>query len=301
MKFLKRLYRKFVPRVDPHQGRRDYQVTPAAAADDEPAPWWPAPRSLPGLFGRVHSRDFMIAGDAPEQVAVYQRIGESAAALATAGLEAAGRTVEGVRALLDFGCGYGRVTRVFAQKMPPDKISVFDVDPAASRFCGEEFGARSLTFAKGGWNWDSVGFGKYDWIWVGSVFTHLDEAYTRETMELLISLLEPGGVLVFTTHGDEALRRTTSRDWFDPRIYKKREQIHHDYGTRGFHFTPLTAEELAVLPFKFERAAEFGYTWMTEAYTRALLDELSGGRMQVKSFLPGGWEGYQDAFFCQLD
>ncbi len=284
---LRRLYRRVIPRVDPHQ-RPHRRGTP------EP------PRSLPGLFGRVHADDLMIGGASPEQIATYRRVGEGAADLAGAGLAAAGRELGEVRSLLDFGCGYGRVTRVFAQRLAPEKIAVFDVDPAAAAFCGAEFGVQALSFAGESWDWSTVPFGRYDWIWVGSVLTHLDEPYTRETLALLISLLEPGGVLVFTTHGDEALRRCGEPGFLDARIHREREKIRRDYAARGFHFTPLTRRELAALPFEFRRGAQFGYTWMSEAYTRALAAELSQGRLEVKGYRPAGWEGYQDAVFCQL-
>jgi SAM-dependent methyltransferase len=256
------------------------------------------PRRLPGIFGRVHPKDFMIGGNTSEFIEVYNRVGKGAYQLTLEGLNAAGRSLDDIDSLLDYGCGYGRVTRVFAQNMSPAKIAVFDVDAAASRFCEEEFGVKSLVFHKG-WDWKSVGFEKYDCIWVGSVFTHLSEPYTRETMQLLLSLLNPQGVLVFTIHGEEALRRTELPDWFGEIIFEKREQISSDFNKHGFHFTPYTQDELDMLPFDFTHAADFGVTWMSEAYTRKLLEELGDGQLRVCEFRPAGWESYQDVFICQ--
>ncbi|NUM44325.1 MAG: class I SAM-dependent methyltransferase [Anaerolineales bacterium] len=240
----------------------------------------------------------MIGGDTPELIEIYNRIGRGAFQLTLDGIQVAGRTLDDIQSLLDYGCGYGRVTRVFAQNLSPKNISVFDVDADASRFCAEEFGVKSLVFHEG-WNWKSVGFEKYDCIWVGSVFTHLSESYTKETMELLISLLNPGGILVFTTHGEEALRRTDWPDWFGATIYNKRKQIQTNFKENNFYFLPYSSEELGILPFEFKRGADFGVTWMSESYTRNLLARLSNGRLMVREFRSAGWEGYQDAFFCQ--
>jgi SAM-dependent methyltransferase len=251
----------------------------------------------PGVFGRIHRADLMVGGTTAEQLAVYKRIGTTATALVEQALGLVGRRLANADAVLDFGCGYGRVTRVLVQKLPPARISAFDVDPGAARFCAQEFGVRALTFTRG-WEWESVGFARYDVIWVGSVFTHLAEGYTRETLSLLFELLQPGGVLVFTTHGDEALRRVRS-GFFGPTVQPRGDAIEQGLAARGFHFFPYTADELGGLPFEFQRADEFGMTWMTEAYMTELLRSVSGGALHVLRFEPQGWEHLQDAFMCQ--
>ena len=144
-----------------------------------------------------------------------------------------------------------------------------------------------------------MNFGSYDCIWAGSVFTHLSEAYTRETLQLLLALLSPRGVLVFTTHGEEALRRTLVPGWFGATIHGRRDTIRADFEGRGFHFTPYTRDELGLLPFRFRRGEDFGVTWVSEAYVRGLVERLSAGRLCVTGFRPAGWDKYQDVFFCQ--
>ena len=295
MEQIKRILRLYPPLFNILKRARNQLRPPKSEQPISPVQ---EPRQLPGIFGRIHPKDFMIGGDTPEFIEVYNRIGQGAFQLSLDGLHAAGRSLDEIDSLLDYGCGYGRVTRVFAQHLSPTKISVFDVDTAASRFCGEEFGVKSLSF-QNGWDWNSVAFGKYDCIWVGSVFTHLSESYTQETMALLLSLLNPRGVLVFTTHGEEALKRTELQDWFGMPIYSKRKMIKSDFIKHGFHFTPYAREELGILPFEFQRAADFGVTWMSETYTRELLAKLSGQQLTVCKFRPAGWEGYQDVFFCQ--
>jgi hypothetical protein len=126
------------------------------------------------------------------------------------------------------------------------------------------------------------------------VFTHLGEAFTREMLLLLRSLLQPGGLLVFTSHGEEAIRRAAS-GFFDARFQALAERIRADYTASGFCFIPYEEADFSLLPFSFERRAEFGMTWMSEAYIVALVDSLGDGGLQFLRFTPSAWEGMQDA------
>jgi hypothetical protein len=63
----------------------------------------------------------MIADDTSEAVAGYNRIGASVVSFIEDGLSMIGRSFQDVEALLDFGSGYGRVTRAIVQKIDPKK------------------------------------------------------------------------------------------------------------------------------------------------------------------------------------
>jgi hypothetical protein len=111
---------------------------------------------------------------------------------------------------------------------------------------------------------------------------------------LLRSLLRPGGLLVFTSHGEEAIRRAAS-GFFGARYQACAERIRADYAARGFCFIPYEDADFAILPFSFERRSEFGMTWMSEAYIAALVDDAGTGELQLLRFTPAAWEGVQDA------
>ena len=254
-------------------------------------------KQYPGVFGRIHRSDLMIGGTTPEMLAVYVRIGTRAYAVIENALAMVGRGPADVTRALDFGCGYGRVLRTIVQNIPPSRVDVFDVDQQAVAFCAREFGVTGLTFARP-WDWSSVPFGTYDLIWAGSVFTHLGEAFTRETLDLWRSLLRPGGVLVFTTHGEEAIRRAES-GFFDTRYQVAAPRVRADYEARGFCFLPYDAADFAILPYSFERRAEFGMTWMSEDYIAKLVGAVGGGDLQLVRFVPKAWEGVQDAAIVQ--
>lgn len=254
-------------------------------------------RLVPGIFGRVHSYDFMIAGDSPEAAAVYKRIGSGAVDLCIDGLMQANRSVESVRSILDFGCGYGRVTRAMVQRFRSGIIDVFDVDSQAPIFCAHEFGVRPLVFKKE-WDWNSVNFRSYDLIWVGSVFTHLSEEFARETISVLYRILKKDGILVFTTHGEGTFQR--NRDGFYGEYYKAlADEIEAGYRTKGIYFTAYQKTDFEILPFEFMKAQDFGMTWVRPDFIQAMIEQISNGHLRLVEYRPLGWEQHQDTYFFQ--
>jgi len=58
--------------------------------------------------------------------------------------------------------------------------------------------------------------GRFDLIWVGSLLTHLDAPRWREFLECFRQWLRPGGILVFSTQGQESYRHlATGESPFD--------------------------------------------------------------------------------------
>lgn len=104
-----------------------------------------------------------------------------------------------IDSFLEFACGYGRFTRFLIQKMDNRKVTVSDIDKDAVDFVKKTFGVNgfySVTQAD-----KLVHDGKYDVIYVVSLFSHLAISNWEQWFKRLYAMLKPNGLLIFTTHG----------------------------------------------------------------------------------------------------
>jgi SAM-dependent methyltransferase len=122
------------------------------------------------------------------------------------------RKVE-VHRILDFGSGYGRILRQFKAAFPDARLAACDILRDAVDFCAETFGAEPVYAA------DDPGEtaieGRFDLIWVGSLFTHLDAPQWKKLLDLFERILEPDGLLLFTTQGRVIRNQIAERAWMD--------------------------------------------------------------------------------------
>jgi SAM-dependent methyltransferase len=128
-------------------------------------------------------------------------------------LTRSGRPIETFDAILDFGCGCGRVIRYFADLEDVD-INGTDVSRRAIGWC-----RRNLPFASFERNsveprtvYDDDRFG---FIYALSVFTHLPEALQFAWIRELQRILRPRGLLAITVHGDRFLDQLTANEAAD--------------------------------------------------------------------------------------
>ncbi|WP_411903316.1 class I SAM-dependent methyltransferase [Methylorubrum thiocyanatum] len=106
--------------------------------------------------------------------------------------------------VLEFASGFGRVGRFIRAKRPELDFTASDIHPAAIAFMKERLGIRAelssfkpeqLKIAKG----------EFDFISVLSLFSHLPNSSFDRWLKALLSLLRSGGVLVFTTSGENSM------------------------------------------------------------------------------------------------
>ena len=107
--------------------------------------------------------------------------------------------------VLDFGCGWGRLTRFVARDVDPGRL--YGCDPSEAildvcRDCGvparlarSEPVPERLPFA-----------GPFDLAFAFSVFTHLSEPAHERCLDALHAALRPGGLLIVTVRPPEYLR-----------------------------------------------------------------------------------------------
>ena len=126
--------------------------------------------------------------------------GRQQAGIIRAAAERNGAPLESVGALLDFGCGCGRVLRHWAGLDGP-AIHGSDYNEGLAGWS-----AASLPFATVSVNELAPPLryedGQFGLVYAISVFTHLPHDLERAWIDELSRIVAPGGLLLVTTHGD---------------------------------------------------------------------------------------------------
>ncbi len=184
-------------------------------------------------------------------------------------LESVQRPLLGMGSVLEFASGHGRFTRHLIQALGADRVTVSDVVSDAVAFARDTLGAPGFVSAARPevLDWPR----RYDLVFVLSLFSHLPRASWGRWLARLYDAVEPGGVLVFSTHGEEAARRA-----------------HVSLGADGFFFAP-SSESNAI------DAQEYGTTFTSEAFVRACVAECLSADVVRRVALTWFWH-HQDAW-----
>jgi SAM-dependent methyltransferase len=159
---------------------------------------------LSAVSSRISRRDTMYRGDGRR----YFRVGLSAIECIDEALAAGGPGT--VDTVLDLPCGHGRVLRFLKQRFPHAALTACEIDADGVEFCRRQFGARPQSSRA---DLENLRFsGQFDLIWCGSLVTHLSAEDTRKLLAVFKDHLTPGGLLVFTAHGETVADRFRTND-----------------------------------------------------------------------------------------
>ncbi|WP_205698116.1 class I SAM-dependent methyltransferase [Conexibacter sp. SYSU D00693] len=157
------------------------------SGDDRPLPG----RTLRARVGAL-GREAYVAG------------GRAVAGELDAALQATGRRLADFEAVLDFGCGPGRVVDGVAPLLAPGAVLVgTDVDRESIAWASRN--RPGLRFEANGFA-PPLAFGdaEFDLVYAISVFTHLTEAQGDAWLTELLRVLRPGGTAILTVLGTQA-------------------------------------------------------------------------------------------------
>jgi SAM-dependent methyltransferase len=99
--------------------------------------------------------------------------------------------------VLDFGCGWGRLTRLMWREVEPGALCGCDPDPSILQICADTGVPGRLEFSAA--VPDALPFDdRFDLVYAFSVFTHLSEPAHLACLRAIHAGLAPGGLLIAT-------------------------------------------------------------------------------------------------------
>jgi SAM-dependent methyltransferase len=126
------------------------------------------------------------------------------------------RSLEAAGSVLEFAAGFGRFTRFLVTRVAPERITVSDISHDAVDFARSTFGVSGFYSTASPGDLDDPG--RYEVIFVASLFSHLGIEVWVPWLRRLYGMLEPGGLLVFSTHGPYARDVIYGQHWTDRRV-----------------------------------------------------------------------------------
>ncbi|QAY96655.1 hypothetical protein CWB41_13715 [Methylovirgula ligni] len=232
-------------------------------------------RPVAGLTGRVHYNDFMLASADPQTVASYRDGANRFVDVLQRSVVEAGRTWDSLEAVLEVGCGYGRIIRELVKRLPASRISVSDVIDGGARFTAAEFGVHKLLPIELAGRQLS---GRFDLIYLLSVYTHLPRELVEANLRGVAEALKPGGIAVVTIHGQASAETAERYDqyWLD------KARVLQALARDGYYYERY--------PYYYD---EYGLTWFTEAAFAKLAAEAAPQLVRI-AYHPADLDAHQD-------
>jgi hypothetical protein len=154
-----------------------------------------------------------------------------------------------------------------------------DLDQQGVDFCAREFGATGVYS-----NLDPRKIcirGKFDLIWVGSLFTHLSSDRWSPFLNLFSLMLERDGLLFFTSHGDFVAERLERFPEFYGLSREQIEMVKLQYTKGGFGYAD------------YRDNSGYGISLSTAEWVERLLALDS---FDLAAFMPTAWDKHQDVW-----
>lgn len=222
--------------------------------------------------------DDMKAGASAEEERKYFEVGRSAIELITDAMMLARRT--DLARILDFPCGGGRVTRHLVKFFPDSEISASDIEREKQAFVVSRYGARPVDCPP---NFTTPLPEKYDLIFVGSLFTHLDAGLFERALDFFLDGLAPQGILVMTLHG-----RYTATAVSAGRAHPRMLGTVDMFRRAGFSYVEQERTRYGV---------SYGTSFSAPSWVASLIERRT--HATLLAYKERAWDNHQDALLVQ--
>lgn len=207
----------------------------------------------------------------------YYKVGLSAIRCIEEAIDAA--RLPNVKRVLDLPCGHGRVLRFLVRRFPAAKFTVADLDRKGVDFCALMFGAEAVYSQK---DLSRFSLGRqFDLIWCGSLLTHLNATGISALLEFFARHLTPGGLVIFTTHGERVIQRLLDRDFEYGIAPDSSPALIASYRENGFGFADYPGE------------SGYGVSLTAPEWIGARAQSLGLARVYFRAH---GWDDHQDVY-----
>lgn len=175
-----------------------------------------------------------------------------------------------VRTILDFASGYGCVSRHLKNLFPDARAVPMDIHEKAYWFNRQNLGLEGRVSKPSPQELDLSE--QFDIVFALSFFSHMPDHIFATWMQKLAGLVSPGGMLIFTTHGETS---------------HKTQMPHIEIDERGYGF--IFESEQFDLP-----TSDYGHAVSYAPYVRERIAQLKD--MTLVAEHPGLWWTHQDTY-----
>lgn len=228
-------------------------MAPGASLEEKLLKHFQKERGIQQMYFPVHRNDIMFLyhlyhhqNDIDEAFKSYYNVGFNIAGTCA---ELIKKHTDDPKVILDFGSGYGRVSRFLPFYFPDAEIAVSEVKPDALLFQKKEFNFSIVSHNEQA---ESFPKAEYDAIIAGSVFTHLPKELFEKWFASLCNSMTDKGMLMITYNYIERIKNPQSAD---------------------FHYTSQSEDSFFRVSDRLANAETYGLTFVSQNYLKNLADK----------------------------
>ena len=174
--------------------------------------------------------------------------------------------------LFEFASGFGCMTRHLKKRVSEAQVVACDIHKEAVPFLRRKIGVGAKRSSDVPEKLRMLR--KSDVVLAVSFFSHMPKETWTRWLAALARQVRPGGLLMFTTHGQTSMPLTGAKELDDD----------------GFWFIPQSEQHDL-------KGAVYGSTVTSEAYVRRQIETIP--EMKLKQFKPGFWFKHQDLYVLE--